>query len=143
MFNVSTYFGHYFAHPQEALHGRRLGGYCVLKLLIISCRTIHIQYFLLDYIGLDVSESENAVGFCTLPVVDVGWSQDMGRLLRVDKGAAICRVDAAWRACHKSVGTLGYGLRIAALVLLRNYVTMMHGQQNINLIYSSYIRFVS
>jgi hypothetical protein len=53
------------AHPQDALHGRRIGEYCVLKLIISSCRTVCIQNVLLDYIGLDVSESENAVGFCT------------------------------------------------------------------------------
>jgi hypothetical protein len=35
----------------------------VLKVIISSCHTIYIQYVLLDYIGLDVSESENAVGF--------------------------------------------------------------------------------
>jgi hypothetical protein len=53
-----------------------------------------------------------------VPVVGLGWSQDMGRLLREGKGAGIglaVRPDAAWRACHKSVDTLGYGLRIAAL----------------------------
>jgi hypothetical protein len=33
-----------------------IGGYCVLKLIM------SIQYVLLDYIGLGVSESENAVG---------------------------------------------------------------------------------
>jgi hypothetical protein len=50
--------------------------------------------------------------------VDVGWSQDMGRLLRDSKGTAIRRVvrpDAAWRACHKTVDTMGYGNRIAAV----------------------------
>jgi hypothetical protein len=26
------------ARPQEALHGRRIGGYCVLKLIISPCR---------------------------------------------------------------------------------------------------------
>jgi hypothetical protein len=31
------------AHIQEALHERRVGGYCVLK-LISSCRTICIQH---------------------------------------------------------------------------------------------------
>jgi hypothetical protein len=34
------------------------------------------------------------------------------------KGAATCRTvraDAAWRACLKSIDTLGYGLQIAAL----------------------------
>jgi hypothetical protein len=56
------------AHSQEALHGRRIGGYCV-------------QF------------------------VDVGWSQDMGRL----------------QSSHILV------------VLLLNYNTMMHGQQNIKL----------
>jgi hypothetical protein len=52
-----------------------------------------------------------------VPVVDVGWSQDVGRLLREGTGAAIGRVvrPGAWRACHKSVDTLGYGPRIAAL----------------------------
>jgi hypothetical protein len=53
------------AHPQEALRERRIGDYCVLKLIINSCRTVCIQYILLYYIGLDVSKSENAVGFCT------------------------------------------------------------------------------
>jgi hypothetical protein len=53
------------AHPQEALHELRIGGYCVLKLIISSCRTACIQYVLLDYIVLDVSESENAGGFWT------------------------------------------------------------------------------
>jgi hypothetical protein len=36
-----------------------------------------------------------------VPVKDVDWSQDMGRLLREGKVAAICRAvrpDAAWRA---------------------------------------------
>jgi hypothetical protein len=53
--------------------------------------------------GLDVSESENAVGFLYIPVVDVGWCQDLRRLLHEGKGVAICwavRPDAAWRATN-------------------------------------------
>jgi hypothetical protein len=53
-----------------------------------------------------------------VPVVDVGWSEDVGRLLRGGKGAAIGWVvqpDMGWHACHKSVDTLGYGPLIAAL----------------------------
>jgi hypothetical protein len=57
-------FGVLLAHPQEALHGRSIGGYCVLKLIISSCRTVCVQYVLVDYIGLGISESENAVGSC-------------------------------------------------------------------------------
>jgi hypothetical protein len=48
----------------------------------------------------------------------VGWSWDVGRLLREDKGAAVgwaVRLNAAWCACHKSVDTLRYGLCIAAV----------------------------
>jgi hypothetical protein len=56
--------------------------------------------------------------FLYVPVVDVSWSQDAGRLLREGKGASICWAvlpDAAWCACHKSADTLGCGLRITAV----------------------------
>jgi hypothetical protein len=48
------------AYPQDSLHGRRICGYCVLKLIVRvgSCRTICTRHVLLDHIGLDVSESE-------------------------------------------------------------------------------------
>jgi hypothetical protein len=44
----------------------------------------------------------------------------VGRLLHEGMGAATSQAiwpDAAWRACHKLVDTLGYGLQIAALEL--------------------------
>jgi hypothetical protein len=53
------------AHPQEALYGRRIDNYRVLKLIISSYRIICIQYVLLDYIELEVSVSESAVGLNT------------------------------------------------------------------------------
>jgi hypothetical protein len=53
-----------------------------------------------------------------VPVVDVGWSQDVGRFSYEGKGAAISR--AAWQGVvwpdrHKSVDTLGFGYRNVAL----------------------------
>jgi hypothetical protein len=57
------------AHLQEALHGGRIDGYCVLKWIISSYRIVCMQYVMLYYIGLDVSESENAVGFCTSQLI--------------------------------------------------------------------------
>jgi hypothetical protein len=53
-----------------------------------------------------------------LPVVDVGWSQDVGRLSCEAKGAAIGR--AAWQGVvwpdrHKSDDTLGFSHRNVAL----------------------------
>jgi hypothetical protein len=64
------------ADPQEALHELRVCDYCVLELISL-CRTVCIQYVMLDYIGLDVSESENAVGFvrtsCRCVLVSGYW----------------------------------------------------------------------
>jgi hypothetical protein len=61
------------AHLQETLHERRFGDYCVLgidnKLVsrgYVLCRR-YIYNILLDYIRLNMSESENAVGtYCML-----------------------------------------------------------------------------
>jgi hypothetical protein len=115
------------AHPQEALYGRKIGGYCVLKLIIISCPTVGIWYVLLDYIWVGCEWIRKCSRFLYVPVVDLGWSQDVGRLLREGKGATICRVvrlDAAWRACHKSVDTLGYGLHLPDLIRTWNHPKM-------------------
>jgi hypothetical protein len=53
-----------------------------------------------------------------VPVVDVGWSQDVGGLSCEGKGAAIGRVvwqGVVWPDRHKSVDTLGFGHRHVAL----------------------------
>jgi hypothetical protein len=60
-----------------------------------------IQYILLDYVRLNMSGSENAVGF-----VHTGCR--CGKTVREGKGVAVGQVvqpDAAWHACHKSVDT--------------------------------------
>jgi hypothetical protein len=76
-----------------------------------------IQYILLDYIRLNMSESENAVGFvCT--GCRCGLVSGCGKTLHEGKAMGISRVvrpDVAWRACYKSADTLGSGHRIGAL----------------------------
>jgi hypothetical protein len=55
---MSRHVSALLARLQEALHERRFGHHCVLKLTISLCRTICIQYVLLDYTGLHISEGE-------------------------------------------------------------------------------------
>jgi hypothetical protein len=58
------------AHLQEALHECRFGDLCAeidnkfMSWRYMLCHIICIQYVLLAYIGLGISKSEKAVGFC-------------------------------------------------------------------------------
>jgi hypothetical protein len=110
-------------HLQETLHERRFADYCVLKFIISSyqegmlCYAVCIWYtpILLYYIRLNLSESENAVGFartgCRCGLVS-GCPKHV-ETLHLNKVYVKVKCVSSW------------------LCLLRDYVTMMHGQQNI------------
>jgi hypothetical protein len=100
------------AHPQEALHVRRIADYCVL-LLYCMYTTCSVWLYWVGYEWI-----RKCSRFLYVMFVDVGWSHNVGRLLCEGKDAAICpavRPNAVWCARYKSVDILGYSLRIAAL----------------------------
>jgi hypothetical protein len=74
-----------------------------------------------------VSIARTQIWWLLCAVVDVGWSRDVGRLLREGKGVAIGRAVRPDRSTDSCIvkGASSW------LCLLRNYVPMLYGQQNI------------